>query len=106
MNTVALEYAETDIEKMILNTGKTSLLCNDKETMCSLDYTQELVLDLARQTACGMAYMVGKGHGHFDLKPENVLVANTGSPESPKWVAKVRINRYSESIGCTKTSSR
>jgi hypothetical protein len=93
VNTVALEYAETDIEKMILNTGKTSLLCNDKETMCSLDYTQELVLDLARQTACGMAYMVGEGHGHFDLKPENVLVANTGSPESPKWVAKVRINR-------------
>ena len=36
--------------------------------------------------------MVGEGHGHFDLKPENVLVANTGSTESPKWVAKVRVN--------------
>ena len=57
MVTVALEYAETDIEKMILNAGKTSLLCNDKETVCSLDYTKELALDLARQTACGMAYI-------------------------------------------------
>lgn len=91
MITVALEYAETDIERMILNVGKTALPCNDQETMCSLDYTQELALDLARQTACGMAYMVGEGHGHFDLKPENVLVANTGSTESPKWVAKVRM---------------
>ena len=92
MITVALEYAETDIERMILNAGKPSLLCNDKETECSLDYTKELALDLALQTACGMAYMIGEGHGHFDLKPENVLVANTGSPESPKWVAKVRID--------------
>ena len=50
MITVALEYAETDIERMILNVGKTALPCNDQETMCSLDYTQELALDLARQT--------------------------------------------------------
>ena len=92
MITVALEYSDTDIEKMILNGGKTSLLFLDEGTMCSLDYTKELALDLARQTACGMAYMVGEGHGHFDLKPENVLVANTGSTASPKWVAKVRVN--------------
>jgi serine/threonine protein kinase len=88
---MALEYADTDIEKMILNTGKaeTSLLCNDKVTVCSLVYSQELALDLALQISSGMAYMVAEGHGHFDLKPENVLVANDGSSESPQWVAKV-----------------
>ena len=34
---MALEYADTDVEKMVLNAGKTSLLCNDKETSCTLD---------------------------------------------------------------------
>ena len=88
---MALEYADTDVEKMILNTGKaeTSLLCNDKVTVCSLVYSQQLVLDLALQISSGMAYMVAEGHGHFDLKPENVLVANDGSAETPQWIAKV-----------------
>ena len=53
---MALEYSDTDIERMILNTGKTTLLCNDKVTTCSLSYTQELALDLARQVASGMHY--------------------------------------------------
>ena len=86
---MALEYSDTDIDRMILNTGKTTLLCNDKTTTCSLDYTQELALDLARQVASGMHYMIGEGHGHFDLKPDNVLVANAGLADSPQWVAKV-----------------
>ena len=86
---MALEYSDTDIKRMILNTGKTALLCNDKATICSLDYTQELALGLARQVASGMRYMIGEGHGHFDLKPDNVLVANAGSADGPQWVAKV-----------------
>ena len=75
---LVMDFCETDLDKLSAD-----------EALRSDSDGSRLLLDLLTQTAAGMLYIHSQKKTHWDLKPENVLVANGGTAEMPRWVARV-----------------
>jgi serine/threonine protein kinase/ankyrin repeat protein len=80
-----LEYCHSDVERLLYGDEPTGV-------MYAIDKVRSprgLMLKLALQIAQGLRYIHAADTQHLDLKPENVLLRNTGTDAQPEWQAKI-----------------
>ena len=78
-----LEYCSTDLDHLLH--GKDAALLRYETSK----YTPQLRVKLIREIVAGLCYCHRMGKCHFDLKPDNILLAETPSAVGPAWTAKL-----------------
>jgi serine/threonine protein kinase len=74
-----LEYCSTDLDHLL----------HGKDAALREQYTPQLMVKLIREIIAGLCYCHGMGKCHLDLKPDNILLAETPSAAGPSWTAKL-----------------
>eukprot|EP01045_Picozoa_sp_COSAG04_P009571 COSAG04_NODE_559_length_12608_cov_12.306499_12_plen_462_part_00 len=78
---MALEFCETDLEKVVLP---------EKKKSEARHYSKPFVIEQAKGIAWGMSYCHDRETLHLDLKPENILLKrNGGTDEAPTFTPKI-----------------
>ena len=74
-----LEYCSTDLDHLL----------HGKDAALREEYTPQLMVKLIREIIAGLCYCHDMGKCHLDLKPDNILLAETSSAAASTWTAKL-----------------